>query len=282
MSIRLEAGQVILSFDLGSGLVRLASNKNNYNDGKWHLVQITRKDREAKLVVDNEDVTEGESPGTMFEMSVSDSLFLGGLPDTEKASVTPFKGCLRNLKLDTEYVNLRSAKSSKGVQNSCPNKDIKLVTLVSERSFLKLQGVHLEQKFDLAIRFRTSVNNGHIISVLVNDESLIGFTIEEELLMITVNGEKVPTKLNFIQPFENRWHYIYIRYAESKLSVLLDDNSASEFHADFDDLLPSDASIVIGKQNDEQAILGCVADLLVNNKLISFVNVSQLQNMFGI
>lgn len=45
------------------------------------MVQINRVERQAKLEIDGGyDVIEGESPGSMFEMSISDSFFLGGLP----------------------------------------------------------------------------------------------------------------------------------------------------------------------------------------------------------
>ena len=85
MVIELTRGRVSLSFDLGSGVGRLTSSGENYNDGKWHIVQINRVERQAKLEVDGTDVVEGESPGTMFEMSVSDSIYLGGLPQTVEA-----------------------------------------------------------------------------------------------------------------------------------------------------------------------------------------------------
>lgn len=80
MTVRLDGGRVTLSFDLGSGLVKLTSNQDKYNDGKWHLIQIHRTGRQAKLEVDHSDIVEGESPGNLFEMSVTDSFYLGGLP----------------------------------------------------------------------------------------------------------------------------------------------------------------------------------------------------------
>ena len=85
--VELTGGRVSLSFDLGSGVGRLTSNNDKYNDGKWHIVHINRVERKAKLEVDGNDVTEGESPGTMFEMSVSDSIYLGGLPQGVEAYV---------------------------------------------------------------------------------------------------------------------------------------------------------------------------------------------------
>lgn len=80
MAVRLDGGRVTLSFDLGSGLVQLPSNQNKYNDGQWHLIQIHRTGRQAKLVVDHTDTVDGESPGKLFEMSLTDSFYLGGLP----------------------------------------------------------------------------------------------------------------------------------------------------------------------------------------------------------
>lgn len=80
MVIELIDGRISLSFDLGSGLGRLTSNAEHYNDGKWHMLQINRVERQAKLTIDGTDVTEGESPGSLFEMSVSDSFYVGGLP----------------------------------------------------------------------------------------------------------------------------------------------------------------------------------------------------------
>lgn len=76
---------------------------------------------------------EGESPGSMFEMSVSDVFFVGGLPANVETRFTvhPFRGCVRNLKLDNEYVALSRARSTKGVQMGCANKEVRVCLLES-------------------------------------------------------------------------------------------------------------------------------------------------------
>lgn len=49
------------------------------------MVNINRVERHAKLEIDGgHNVVEGESPGSMFEMSISDSFFVGGLPSNLK------------------------------------------------------------------------------------------------------------------------------------------------------------------------------------------------------
>jgi hypothetical protein len=64
--VRLEGGQVTLSFDLGSGLVTLTSRQDKYNDGKWHLVHIHRTGRKARMEIDHNDVVEDESPVSLY------------------------------------------------------------------------------------------------------------------------------------------------------------------------------------------------------------------------
>lgn len=69
-----------LSFDFGSGVGKLISAGSNYNDGKPHSVYVHRVERHARLQVDDSDIAEGDSPGTMFELGMSDVFYMGGVP----------------------------------------------------------------------------------------------------------------------------------------------------------------------------------------------------------
>lgn len=87
MSLELQDGAVKLSFDFGSGVGKLVSTASHYNDDKSHSVYVHRVERQAKLQVDNDDVVEGESPGSMFELSVTDVFYVGGIPANVSAFV---------------------------------------------------------------------------------------------------------------------------------------------------------------------------------------------------
>lgn len=69
-----------LSFDFGSGVGRLTSTANDYNNGQLHSVYVHRLERHARMEIDENDISEGNSPGTMFELSLSDAFYLGGVP----------------------------------------------------------------------------------------------------------------------------------------------------------------------------------------------------------
>lgn len=81
----------------------------------------------------------------------------------------PFSGCIKNLKLDSEYVNLNRAKTTKGVQNSCPNKDVRIISLTSKQSFAKFNNLHIDKEIEFSLRFRIYQSNSHVATVTIND-----------------------------------------------------------------------------------------------------------------
>ncbi|KAH7694236.1 laminin alpha, partial [Aphelenchoides avenae] len=211
--VELVDGRVSLSFDLGSGAVKLLSDKSSYNDGQWHMISIDRMERRAKLEVDGADVQEGESPGTMFEMSVSDAFYLGGLPKNVQTrfTVQPFRGCLKNLKLDTEYINLNNARYSKGVQSSCPTREVRLATLISERSQATLSKLSATKDVELSLRFRTQQSTAHVASVTSNEEELLKIELDNGVLVVKSNGEEADVvRAEVPSGTEGRWHFISV------------------------------------------------------------------------
>lgn len=87
-------------------------------------------------------------------------------------TVLPFRGCIKNLKLDSEYISLNRAKSTKGVQTSCLNKEVRVVSLVSERSYAHFANLTIERQLELSFRMRTTQSDAHVATVSVSDVSL--------------------------------------------------------------------------------------------------------------
>lgn len=78
----------------------------------------------------------------------------------------PFRGCLKNLKIDSEYATLAHSKNAKGTQPSCPYTHVRIASLISERARMTLGKLTAKDSFDLSIRFRTEQTTAHIVSVL--------------------------------------------------------------------------------------------------------------------
>ncbi|KAH7704052.1 laminin-like protein K08C7.3 precursor, partial [Aphelenchoides avenae] len=211
--VELVDGRVSLSFVLGSGAVKLLSDKSSYNDGQWHMISIDRMERRAKLEVDGADVQEGKSAVTMFEASVSGAFYPGGLPKNVQTrfTVQPFRGCLKNLKLDTEYINLDNAHYSKGVQSSRPTREERLATLISERSQATLSKLSATKDVDLSLRFRTRQSTAHIASVTSNEEELLKIELDNGVLVVKSNGEEADVvRAEVPSGTEGRWHLISV------------------------------------------------------------------------
>ncbi|KAI6239107.1 Laminin-like protein epi-1 [Aphelenchoides fujianensis] len=278
--IQLDGGRLTLLFDCGSGLGKVVSKKDTYNDGKWHLVHIDRTARQATMIIDNDaaDTVSGESPGTMFEMSVSDSFFLGGLPSNieTRFAVTPFRGCLANLKLDSEYVDLRHPKSSKNVQNTCPNREIRVASLVSERSYAQwnTSASNLRERIQIALRFRTQASNAHIASLVANNEDLIQITLEDDQVVVRANGggDEERMAVPLVTPIGGRWHYVEVERKGAKLNVNVDDGNpkSAEISSDLIDVLPADDLVLKLGKTAGGSFVGCIGDVIVNERLITF------------
>ncbi|KAL7074923.1 hypothetical protein ACQ4LE_005689, partial [Meloidogyne hapla] len=288
--LELVGGRISLLFDLGSGPAKLVSNEENYNDGKWHLVEVDRTEKAAKLQVDGTDKVEGETPGSLFEMSVSDSFFLGGLPtsiETTRFAVHPFRGCIRNLKLDADYISLARPKASKGVQSSCVNRDVRVGTLLSERSFAQFTGLSLNGQLELCFRFRPAISISseqevHLLSVMVNNdqEELLRVHLEDggRFLAIRPNGDDtglIRTELS--HRLSGGWHHLCVLRNSKIMHIFVDDVIDEQREAPIEgiDLLNSnDVLLGFGRLESSPSFVGCIGDILLGGQLLSLAQSS--------
>lgn len=79
--------------------------------------------------------------------------------------IHPFRGCIKNLKLDFEYVNLNRAKETIGVQSSCPNKEVRTASFISQNAYSKFTSLSVEKELELLLRFKTSQSSAHIATI---------------------------------------------------------------------------------------------------------------------
>uniref|UniRef100_A0A915EQH0 Laminin G domain-containing protein n=1 Tax=Ditylenchus dipsaci TaxID=166011 RepID=A0A915EQH0_9BILA len=255
--LELIDGRISLSFDLGSGLAKLLSNEGNYNDGKWHNVHINRVERQAKLEIDGKDVTEGESPGSLFEMSVSDSFYVVDCPEILRPGS-------------------HKAKATKGVQSSCLNKEVRVVSLISERSHAQFTGLNVDKQIELSLRFRTTQPSAHLATVMIADEEVVKIDIESAFLVVRSNGEDSELiKAELSTRMAGHWHYVSVVRNKNTLKMHLDDVFSEEVKAgDVSDVINSnDVVLIFGHSSSSETpgnFIGCIGDVIYNGKLLSF------------
>ena len=152
-------------------------------------------------------------------------------PNFSRFAVQPFRGCIRNLKLDSEYVSLARPRATKGVQSSCVNREVRIGTLLSERSFAQFTGLNLDGQLALSFRFRPAdygtKGETHLVSVMVNNdqEELLRVNIEDGTsLVIRPNGDDAGMiRAPLSQHLAGGWHHLSVLRDAQTLRAFVDD-----------------------------------------------------------
>ncbi|RXM32891.1 Laminin subunit alpha-2 [Acipenser ruthenus] len=127
LGIELVNGKMLFHADNGVGRFTATYEPDSQGglcDRQWHRVVATKLKHRLDLTVDDKKV-EGQSPNARStSANTNDPVFVGGYPDGLKqfglTLNTPFKGCIRNLKLTKgskpQEINFSKALELQGVQ----------------------------------------------------------------------------------------------------------------------------------------------------------------------
>ena len=79
VSISIINGHVEFRYDLGSGVMKLASN-SEISLNTWHMVEARRNSKYGSLVVDDSDIVTGTASGASTLLNAAGDLYVGGVP----------------------------------------------------------------------------------------------------------------------------------------------------------------------------------------------------------
>uniref|UniRef100_A0A8C4Z9J1 Pikachurin n=1 Tax=Gadus morhua TaxID=8049 RepID=A0A8C4Z9J1_GADMO len=106
LSMGLQDGALIFSYNLGSGSVNVVVN-GSFGDGRWHRVKAVRDGQSGKLTVDDYGAKTGRSPGKMRQLNINGPLYVGGMKEvalhTNRQHVGGLVGCISHLTLSTDF-----------------------------------------------------------------------------------------------------------------------------------------------------------------------------------
>ncbi|KAM9360430.1 pikachurin isoform 2-T2 [Symphorus nematophorus] len=125
LSMGLQDGALIFSYNLGSGAASIAVN-GTFSDGKWHRVKAVRDGQSGKLTVDDYGAKTGRSPGKMRQLNINGPLYVGGMKEialhTNRQYMGGLVGCVSHFTLSTDYhlSLVEDAADGKNI-NTCSN-----------------------------------------------------------------------------------------------------------------------------------------------------------------
>ncbi|XP_074063456.1 pikachurin isoform X2 [Macrotis lagotis] len=106
ISLGLQDGALVFSYNLGSGVVSIAVN-GSFNDGRWHRVKAVRDGQSGKITVDDYGARTGKSPGLMRQLNINGDLYVGGMKEialhTNRQYLRGLVGCISHFTLSTDY-----------------------------------------------------------------------------------------------------------------------------------------------------------------------------------
>jgi dystroglycan 1 len=103
VSIAIENGRAVFSYQLGSGIANITADGEIINDGLPHHIRATRTGQRGDMEIDGFSLYVGISGGSLTELDTYGNIYIGGLPDAPLMTGGRFKtglvGCLANVHL---------------------------------------------------------------------------------------------------------------------------------------------------------------------------------------
>jgi laminin alpha 3/5 len=114
--LQLVNGEVMFAMDNGHGEVKTLytpPSKNELCDGEWHRIRATKAKNVVMLEVDGVSAAPGLGTAGVAHTNTNDPLYIGGVPEFHRGIHTrdQFVGCMRNVQIASETVNLSNARA---------------------------------------------------------------------------------------------------------------------------------------------------------------------------
>ncbi|XP_072324438.1 laminin subunit alpha-1 [Scyliorhinus torazame] len=172
LAVELADGKVRVTFDLGSGVLTLMSEKR-YNNGTWFKIAFQRNRKIGVLAVmdpfnsTDRETKRGESPGPASDLNRGhkDPIYIGGLPRStsyrREVFSKLFVGCLKKVEIYRSTFDL--LRNSLGVKKGCMLEPIRRVTILND-GYIQLRPKILPVETKLMATFATKNDTGIILA----------------------------------------------------------------------------------------------------------------------
>uniref|UniRef100_A0A3B4ARG9 Laminin subunit alpha-1 n=1 Tax=Periophthalmus magnuspinnatus TaxID=409849 RepID=A0A3B4ARG9_9GOBI len=241
LSMELMEGHVRLTFDLGSGVLVLMSQRK-YNTGMWYKITLQRNKRKGYLSImaaeqsSEKEILEVEAPGTASDLNRNDldPIYIGGLPASRpirrQVVSRSFVGCIMNVEIArTNFDLLRDAF---GVRKGCALEAVQSVSLFGP-GFVELAPRSFTQDTDILMTFSSRNQSGLLLSALSHDKQhfmsvqLMSGTLEAELGKVGGASQRAIIVGEFS---DGQHHSVILSLSKKVLSIHVDELPVKSIH----------------------------------------------------
>ncbi|XP_056646625.1 laminin subunit alpha-2 [Diorhabda sublineata] len=300
--LELKEGQLQLNVEGRKKQAKtLPINSGKINDGQWHHVRLSRKLKKLTVILDREN-----KPNRInLRIKPKDEIYFGGvdprseytdIPDL-KSRLLPFRGCMKSLEINNE---LQFLTNNKNVLHSnitlCFSKVEEGTYFGGDAYAVYKEDFRITEILELSFEFRTSEQNGMLLSVSNNGDSpALSVELQNGAIVMAVNlgnGITINVTNNLdsdIALCNNRWHNVTALYSNSELTVNVDGIRKSWVQSDpgsaMDDM---EAPLYIGGLPDNAPtgtlktftnFKGCIRKLKIENQPMDWTDMKELNNV---
>ncbi|GFS13654.1 laminin subunit alpha, partial [Elysia marginata] len=296
-ALEIKHGHVHFRFDLGGGPAAVQSSAK-YNDGEWHKLVIDRLRRSATLLIDDKtEEIQLVGAGKLNNLETTDDIYIGGVDNVLhlhwSVMTKGFDGCMKDVKIAREDVDLFENKRAKGLVKGCIPKITHIVSFPSYKDgYMGVPPVSIGQMFDLTFKMKTekdtallmlaqSSNRSNVFAVFMSEGKIV---VGEQLGFET---KQLSSKINTYG--DGEWHYVSIMKMQQRITISIDDTEMMEDDGVSGDLITDSplyfGGLPLGTEVTSDAVLttegiaGCMGDITINKK---FQNLAHVQDRHGV
>ncbi|XP_018320894.1 laminin subunit alpha [Agrilus planipennis] len=285
ISIELRNGKILYQYNLGDK-TKTWYTKDTYNDGKWHTVSASRDGANGNFIVDEEEIPDRSPPVEGSAIEQVETFSFGGYPQFHSfkdVTNTDFDGCIDNVTIMGNLVDLTQNVKAYDVTPGCPVKFSRLVSFSENTNgYIRFGNISSGDIFQLSLKFRTKEPNG-LIFYFTNSDQSVGLSLaldEGELHLIDQKIDIIPPDVTFN---DNEWHVVTITHNTTVLRLDYDDYAFQStdsppplpriLYGDFYiGGLPRTFAAKQGTVATERNFAGCIGDTTVNGVILNFAN----------
>lgn len=279
ISVELKNGGIFFQYKLGQHLVSIRSEEQ-FNDEKWHRVEVERNGRAGILKIDGKTVRQEESPiGTEENLRISDTMYFGGHPtrlEHPEITMKNFDGCIDEVFISGTPINLSRNLKAYGVRAGCSTKFSSIVSFLPNQSAYLRHNINVSHQLRINFKFKTKQNNGIIFIVTDhNKQDTSNLALENGILVYRSNNHEVDSRDYNLPLNDGDWHYVIAMRDENRLSLSVDNmpDIVTEFanpqFVENTDIYFAGISKDGPLSTHGPYFVGCISDVYINGPIVN-------------
>ncbi|XP_072159028.1 laminin subunit alpha [Bemisia tabaci] len=226
-------GKVRFGFS-GSAQPALLESSKTYNDGEWHELWLKQDGLDGELIIDSKSVTQGRAGGNKSTISLTDTVYIGGLDPKLHEQVlgnimdssTFFEGCLRNFRMHSRPIkNAKNPSQSFGVIPCSDRVERDTYFSVEGRYVKRANKFRVLNEFDVKLDFKSRSPSGFMLGVFSqNKEDFLSLQMKNGKIKFSVENVNGIISTSFEPPephffCNSEWHSLPAVKAKNVVSL---------------------------------------------------------------